>query len=385
MPRETQLTRGPGGRILTNCNVWSPDGRWIVYDTRSDPAGDRFDGTRIEMMNADTGEVRALYESRNGACCGVATWHPSEPKVVFILGPEFPTADWSYGPSHRQGVIVDARTPGVTINIDARDLVPPFTSGALRGGTHLHVWHPKGDWIGFTYEDALENLGRSLGVAIPKTVMVPETHPRNHDGIHFSILITRNDTYLVRCCEEGWVGHRRAIAFQGEIATPEFPNRREVFIVEMHDNSPFPTGIRQLTDTSHHRYPGIAGPRHWLRSSPDGSRIGFLKRDDAGTVQFWIVSPQGGEPRQITSGPHAVASAFTWHPDGKGVAFVLNNAVWLCDTDSGTVVPVSNSTGDPIRPEACVFSPDGTRIAFVRQSVEGNQIYAVELVGSGVI
>ena len=36
---ERQLTRGPGGRMLSNTGVWSPDGQWIVYDTRPDDAG----------------------------------------------------------------------------------------------------------------------------------------------------------------------------------------------------------------------------------------------------------------------------------------------------------------------------------------------------------
>src|SRR5688572_1745119 len=119
MPRETRLTSGPGGRILTNTGVWSPDGKWVVYDRRSDAAGDVFDGTRIETVHAETREVRTLYESRNGACCGVATWHPRAMKVAFILGPEHPTADWTYGPTRRQGVVVDAARPGVAVNLDA--------------------------------------------------------------------------------------------------------------------------------------------------------------------------------------------------------------------------------------------------------------------------
>ena len=41
---ERQLTRGPGGRILSNTGVWSPDGQWIVYDTRPDEAGSDFAG-----------------------------------------------------------------------------------------------------------------------------------------------------------------------------------------------------------------------------------------------------------------------------------------------------------------------------------------------------
>ena len=41
---EEQITNQACGHILTNVNVWSPDSQWIVFDTRSDPYGDKFDG-----------------------------------------------------------------------------------------------------------------------------------------------------------------------------------------------------------------------------------------------------------------------------------------------------------------------------------------------------
>jgi hypothetical protein len=113
---ERQLTHPPQGHLLTNIRVWSPDGNWIVYDVRSDAAGDLFDGNRIEAVNVHSGEVRVLYESKNGAHCGVVTWHPLEINVAFILGPENPTTDWQYAASHRQGVIVDFAKPGVAQN-----------------------------------------------------------------------------------------------------------------------------------------------------------------------------------------------------------------------------------------------------------------------------
>ena len=191
---EKQVTRGPGGRILTNTGVWSPDSRWIVYDTRSDAAGDVFDGSRIEMVNIDTGEVKTIYESKHGAHCGVATFHPIEDRVAFILGPENPTPNWQYGISHRQGAIVDVRRPGIAINLDARDLSPPFTPGALRGGSHVHVWEPRGQWVSFTYNDALvEPDIRDVGVSVPtRAVKVRKNHPRNHDGDHFTARATGN-------------------------------------------------------------------------------------------------------------------------------------------------------------------------------------------------
>ena len=194
MALDKQLTTALHGHILTNAHVWSPDGQWIVYDTRSDATGSRFDGARIEKVNVATGEVRVLYESRNGACCGVATWNPVEPKVVFILGPENPTPEWQYAANRRQGVIVDDVAPGVIMNLDARDLTPPFTPGALRGGTHVHVFSPDGQWVSFTYQDqVLERFTeqsahhdvdlRNVGVSVPGgPVSVGRDHSRNHDG-----------------------------------------------------------------------------------------------------------------------------------------------------------------------------------------------------------
>src|SRR5439155_1553251 len=91
------------GHILTNTAVWSPDSRRLVYDVRPDPAGDVFDGTRIETVDVETGAVRVLYESRHGAKCGVATYHPGENKVVFIHGPEHPAPTRSSGRSRKAG------------------------------------------------------------------------------------------------------------------------------------------------------------------------------------------------------------------------------------------------------------------------------------------
>ncbi len=42
---EKQITFARTGHMLSNENVWSPDSQWVVYDTRSDPAGDVFDGS----------------------------------------------------------------------------------------------------------------------------------------------------------------------------------------------------------------------------------------------------------------------------------------------------------------------------------------------------
>ena len=430
-PVGKQITHQRCGHILTNTGVWSPDSEWIAYDTRSDAAGEVFDGATIEMVHVATGKVRRLYQSKHGAHCGVVTFHPRRPAVAFILGPERPTADWQYSPCHRQGVVVEAARPGRAVNLDARDLAPPFTPGALRGGSHVHVWDRAGEWVSFTYEDHVlawfkeataqndVNL-RNVGVSVPgRPVVVSRGHPRNHDGQYFSVVVTRTtgrpqpgSDEIKRACEEGWVGadgyvrpdgsrQRRALAFQGQVVTAQGQTISEVFLVDLPEDvtvpgdgplqgtdkrMPYPPRgavQRRLTRTADRKFPGLQGPRHWLRSSPDGSRIAFLMKDDQGLAQLWTVSPNGGPPQPLTANPWPIASAFTWSPDGRSLAHVMDSSVCLTDAATGRTMRLTPRSDDATapRPEACVFSPDGKKIAYVRRGLpparEFNQICVV--------
>ncbi len=408
------LTTEAEGHNLTNVNAWSADSQWIVFDTRSDKEGTPFDGDTIQAVHATTGEVKLLYTSQHGAKCGVATWSPSMKEVFFILGPENPTPEYSYAFSKRRGVIVEFDKPGVLHSLDARNLLAPFTPGALRGGSHVHVGHK--DWISFTYDDdvLLPNTNlrgeadvnqRNVAVSIPKPVAVPKTNPWNHDGDYFSVLVTRTvnlpkegSDEISKAFEEGWIGtdgyrkadgtqQRRALAFQGHVNVAGQPIP-EVFVCDLPDDltqpgdGPLegtstkrpapPKGVtqRRLTFTTHQKYPGLQGPRHWLRCSPDGSAIAYLRKDPQGIVQLFTISPNGGDPKQITSNQHSISSAFTWHPDGQHVAFVMDRSVCVVDVASGLTKRVTERRADEEsspRADACVFSPDGSKIAFIRR------------------
>jgi len=424
---ERQVTCASHGHMLTNSGVWSPDSRWIVYDTRSSLDGSIFNGTRIERVEVDSGRIELLYESCNGACCGVVTASPVDDRVIFILGPEHPTADWQYGPAHRQGVVVRATQPGVIQRLDARDLVPPFTAGALRGGSHVHTFSSDGRLVSFTYEDAVldgpppavevmnsrreKNL-RGIGLSVCDwPVRVPKTHPRNHDGTAFTVLVTQltddprpGSDEISRAFEEAWIGthgylrpdgtrQRYAVAFQGHVVVHDAAcgagrTISEAFICDLPDDpaalavfgeKPLagtptsrpstPRGViqRRLTFTSDRSQPGIDGPRHWLRSSPDGSQIAFLMRDDLGVVQIFTVSPNGGQPVQVTRDAWHVASNFSWSPDGRWIAYVADDSVFVVDVADGESTRLTDRTIAALpRPEACVFSSDGRRIAFMR-------------------
>jgi Tol biopolymer transport system component len=116
-----------------------------------------------------------------------------------------------------------------------------------------------------------------------------------------------------------------------------------------------------------------------VRSSPDGERIALLMKDDAGVVQIFTVSPAGGAVTQVTHNQWPIASAFTWSPDGRLIAHAMDGSVCVTDVASGQARRVTaKDEANPPRAEACVFSPDGSRIAYVKTIGGLNQIFVAD-------
>lgn len=413
---EKQLTVDARGHQLTNINVWTPDSQWLVYDVR--PHGGSFTGSTIERVNVETGEVQVIYQATQGAHVGVATVSPHEPvRYAFIHGPENPDSTWQYDFHHRRGVIVSEPLPAQAVTLDAMDITAPFTPGALRGGTHVHVFSPDGSRLSFTYNDhVMHELDpaldlRSVGVALGShQVNPPKHHPREYDGSHFCVLVSQTTAVplpgsdeINRAYEEGWIGlegylkpdgqrQRWALAFIGDTRSALGEKHPEIFVVDLpeHDNGYMqagdkplegtpdtlpapPAGVkqRQITFTAR----GIAQqPRHWLRTSPEGAAIAFLMQDDNGVVQLWTVSPNGGDPQQISHAATDIQSAFSWSPDGRSLALVCDNSVMQLDVESGEMFRLTNRTDIAPCADAVVFSPDGKKVAFMRQCGEFAQI-----------
>jgi hypothetical protein len=425
------MTTDPVNRVLTNTDVWSPDGQWIYYDVRSDAAGSVFDGDRIERVHVRSGQIETVYRAGRGACCGVVTANPTRDEIVFIHGPEDPTPDWQYAKWHRRGVLVQ---PGIgAVNLDACDIVAPYTPGALRGGSHVHVFSHDGNWVSFTYEDHVLETSPSgttqlnqRNVAITalrgphaQRVRVPKSHPRNHDGEGFSVAVTRTwdqpepgSDQIQRADGDAWIGRTgyvrsdgsrqvRAIAFIGDVVDQRGNVVPELYIVDLpedptracHDplcgtsatrpSPPIGTHQRRLTFTADRRHPGLGPQRHWVRSSPDGSLIAFLMRDDRGICQLWTITPHGQDMRQRTFQEAPVQSAFSFRGDGQAIACVVGDQVCEVHLENGQVQPWTASHASPSpRPEAVVYSPDDRRIAYVRRVTGSqgtfNQIFVAE-------
>ncbi len=127
----------------------------------------------------------------------------------------------------------------------------------------------------------------------------------------------------------------------------------------------------------------------------------FLVREAAMPTHLWLIAPDGGEARRLTSGawslpishpPSSPASPIAWSPDGKSIAFVRVETPHSGDVDESTVQILDVATGAfraltaRTKNEGYpVFSPDGSRMAywFPRdgQSKNVNEIYVTAASG----
>lgn len=427
--RERQLTTDPKGHFLNTHQCFSPDGKWLVYDTRNEDSKIGSTGS-IELVNVVTGELKQLYHTKNqteyGPGLGAASFSPVANRVIFIHGIRNSDQSNPYGFTRRTGVAIDINHPELPIFMDARNVKAPFTAGALRGGTHAHSWSGDGQRLSFTYnDDVIAQLSkinsdiqdlRTVGVMFPGKVAVPDdANAENNSGEMFAVVVTEvtenpiaGTDDIDKGFDECWIGERgyqksdgnwqqSAIAFQGNVKDENGHSKTEIFVVDLpidlskakqgealagtvNSRPGVPAGVKQrrITFTSN----GVLGPRHWLRSSPDGKLITFLSKDPSGFINAFAVSPNGGAIKQISSHLFDIQSGLNFSPDGRYVSYVAGNAVYITEVATGASKQLTDSSSEEDRPvSAVIWSPDGKTLAYNRYvKKEGNylQIFLLE-------
>jgi dipeptidyl-peptidase-4 len=145
---------------------------------------------------------------------------------------------------------------------------------------------------------------------------------------------------------------------------------------------------KQLTIEQIFAEGGITGRApETIKWSPDGARVSFVQRDDAGEHgELWYVDAVTGEREILASETklsqlappaskikderekdrvtrHHVA-AYLWSPDSRHLLFESLGQLWYYSLDTGTAVPLTSSPDPSQDPK---FSPDGKRLAYVRK------------------
>ncbi len=189
-----------------------------------------------------------------------------------------------------------------------------------------------------------------------------------------------------------WSPDGQRLAFLAN-ASNEKDAKRQIWVMSMRGGDP-----RRITDAP-------AGVQQ-LAWSPDGTRIAFVTADEpekrpeaekhnrsfeivdddylttaAPTPSHvWLVSPDGGDARRLTSGswslpvahpPGPAPSPLSWSADGKTIAITRRESphektpdvshIALVDVATGATRRLTTHVVDDSQP---VFSPDGARIAY---------------------
>lgn len=284
---EIQLTNGKHGHTLNATQIFSPDGKWLVFDTRNDDTHISRTGS-ICKLNIASKEIVELYKTKNqsiyGPGVGAAAWNPVNDQIIFIHGLLNCDKEKPYSFTRRFGAIISGNheagenaeigVPQSSHNgtaAEGRNIQEPFSKGALRGGTHAHTWSADGKWISFTYNDYLmeylekKTLSerkdlRTIGV-MTMVENIHEDHEAGENaesfrGTYFAVItaqVTENPKFgsdeIERAFDECWLGKNgytkddstvhnasqqtRAIAFQGNIRSLDETLVTEVFIADI--------------------------------------------------------------------------------------------------------------------------------------------------------
>ena len=424
------LTNSPIGHTLNTGQAFSLDNEWIVFDTRNKDTDIKITGS-IGMVNVSTGEERTIYtvpsQSQYGPGVGAASFSPVKDRVIFIHGIRNADVNKPYDFTRRTGVAIDIDRPQRPIFMDARNIEKPYTPGALRGGTHAHSWSGDGQMLSFTYNDyvveqaAKTNPGvkdlRTIGLMFPKKVSVPHRADlENNDGEMFAVLaatVTENpkpgSDEVDKAFDECWVGkdgyvkangtrQHKAIAYQGNIRDKNGNTVTELFIADIAENISKANFSKNIAGTEKNRpsvpeqisqrritftEKGVKGPRHWLRSNPDGSLIFFLSEDKKGLIQVFAVSPNGGVIKQVSFNDFSVTSPINVSPDGRYLSYIADKSVFITEVSTGKSYRLSPKEEPENLSGAVVWSNNGKYLAFNRyvRSDKGVflQIFLIEL------
>jgi dipeptidyl aminopeptidase/acylaminoacyl peptidase len=103
-------------------------------------------------------------------------------------------------------------------------------------------------------------------------------------------------------------------------------------------------------------------------------RVVAYTAEAAGARQLFTLSLRGGYPTQLTASEKPISDP-QWSPDGRRLAFVREEEIWVVDVDGTRQVKV---IGEPGKGRSPRWSPDGHRLAFVSRRRGWSQVWLID-------
>ena len=260
---------------------------------------------------------------------------------------------------------------------DAAHLVVAFTPSALlqAGTAYQLVPSPA---IRDLDGDSLEQPPVSVEFVSGWSGVVMSRIAFTRDGIGTQSLIVMNADGSAPTMVSGSLAEEPAWSPDGTRLA--FVSRRHIGDNAIYVMNAGGSGVARLTN--------YAGPEASPAWSPDGARIAFVRSGrclnadctSKGSGQLHVMNANGSGVRSLTNDPGSEGDP-SWSPDGTRIAFVRESDIYVIDVNGG---PEQRLTNDQ-RSRSPAWSPDGARIALARKDQVGNlDIYVMNADGSGL-
>ncbi len=116
----------------------------------------------------------------------------------------------------------------------------------------------------------------------------------------------------------------------------------------------------------------VDAPREF-RLHPRDRQVAYTT-EAAGARQLFTLSLRGGYPTQLTASEKPVSDP-QWSPDGRRLAFVRDDEIWVMEADGSRQTRVVAKPGGGREPR---WSPDGRRLAFLSRRRGWSQIWLID-------
>jgi hypothetical protein len=381
---EKQITFSAKNHALDNNDNFSPDDKFLCYDTRGTVFNNDLANCKtIEKVEIATGKETVLWNPPNitgeKAAPGVAavSFHHKENKVIFIHGPFLDEVNERgyYSKKNRTAMVVDGNVGGIVEHPDMRDVKNnPTTPGAHRGGSHRHEYTRSGNRIGFTYDDFLvQKYGRTIAFMQPS-----DKAPKGYT--HYFSLIVRpiekgksKHNEIEYAADDSWVdslGTMRAfigkvraengVDYYSDLFVADIPIDIDITTAKAGTKTEYPTPAKGITIRRLTHGMNAGGI---VRGSFDGKNIVFTAEDENGIRQVFVIKADGSqkEPKRISNFVES-ASAVRWHPSDKWIFCITDGNIAAINLENGKTNMLTNDNKER---DHLVISHDGNTLAYI--------------------
>jgi Tol biopolymer transport system component len=355
---------------------WSYDGSRIVFSSARD--GQR----EIYSMDADGAHQTRLTfraSASDASANGDPAWSPDGGKIVFVRTPNAPGTTAGVYVMNADGSGQQRLTDDQTVNDQP-------------------AWSPDGSKIAFRSSRAAGGAASSVYVMSPDGSGQTQLTPADFSAAE----------------NPSWKSDGSQLVFNG--VTPWFGNA--VYVI--HADRSFPGGVARTNggDVSHPAWspdgeavvytrregensellvvnlkgdvpqklastPQFDGSPDWQRFVPGAGKISFITRRDGNDEVYTMRGSDGGDQRRLTTdAPHETAHA--WSPDGTRLAFVRerDDNLYIINADGTNLTRPTNNDFQHIAITSLSWSPDGSKIAYVAGSDLVHYLYSINVDGT---